>query len=170
MSLKTKFLIALVVALVSISAVTVLANTIYFPQMIKSPTITPTATATNTPVVTPTPTRTPTPTPGINIVTIDYDPPNALDEYIEIENTSNSSVDMDGWWIKEDTDGYRYDFPANYTLGGDKSVKVWTRTGNNTSSNLYMGRSEPFWSDNQDTAYLRDDNGDLVASYDYHSR
>ena len=41
---KTKLMIAILVAVGSISVVTVLANTIYLPVMVKSPTITPTAT------------------------------------------------------------------------------------------------------------------------------
>ena len=105
---KTKLLIAFLVAIGSISVVTVLANTIYFPVIVKSPTVTPTATftatptVTRTPSITATPTKTPTPTPGVFIADIVYDPTNPLDEYIEIENTGNNSVDMDNWWIKVD--------------------------------------------------------------------
>lgn len=167
---KTKLLIAILIAIGSISAVTVLANTIYFPVIVKSPTITPTATftATATPTNTPsaTPTVTPTPTPGVFISDIVYDPTEPLDEYIEIENTGNNSVDMDGWWIKVDSNGARYDF-EDFTLGGDKSVRVWTKVGTDSATNLYWGRTEDVWDDDSDAAYLRDDEGDIVDSFDY---
>ncbi len=173
METKTKLLIALLLAVSLITVVTALADDIYLPLLPKYPTNTPTPspTATQTPTptttLTPTPTRTPTPTPGVSIVEIVYAPTNPLDEYIEIENTGNSSVDMEGWYIKTDRLGARYDFPNNFSLGSDKAVKVWTKTGTNNSSNLYWGRTEPVWNNNSDTGYLRDDNGDIVDVYSY---
>ena len=166
MTKSTKLIIALIAAIGMIGIVTAWANTIYLPVIEKHPTYTPTATLTATSTVSPTPTRTPTPTPGVYIADIDYDPPNALDEYIEIENTSNKSVDMENWYIKEDRDGYRYDFP-DFTLGGGDSVRVWTKNGSDTGTNLYMDRTTDFWHDNSDVAYLRDDNGDIVDTYGY---
>jgi hypothetical protein len=169
---KTKLLIAILVAIGSISVVTVLANTIYLPVTIKSPTstptltFTPTATATRTPSVTATPTRTPTPKPGVYIIDIVYAPANPLDEYVEIENTSNNSVDMEGWWIKADWSGARYDFD-NFTLGGGKSVRVWTKTGTDTASILYWNRDTEVWRNTSDTAYLRDNDGKIVDTFDY---
>jgi hypothetical protein len=154
-----------------IGVATVLANTIYFPVMVKSPTLTPTATgtatatATTTPSKSPTPTRTPTPEPGVYIVDIVYDPNNSLDEYIEIKNTG-SSVDMKDWWIKEDRYGNRYDFP-DFTLGKGDSVRVWTKIGTDNDTNLYMDRTTEFWHNSHDTALLRDDEGEIVDSYDY---
>jgi hypothetical protein len=170
---KTKLLIAIVVAIGSISVVTVLANTIYLPVTIKSPTstptltFTPTATATRTPSVTATPTRTPTPKPGVIIIDIVYAPVNPLDEYVEIKNTSNNSVDMDGWWIKvESNKDKKYTFP-DFTLGGGKTVKVWTKDGQNDASNLFWDTSD-VWNNNRDCAYLRDpDVPDPVYVYCY---
>lgn len=167
MTVKTKLWIALLVAVSMIGVVTVLANTIYLPVIVKSPTITPTATATVTPTVTNTPSATPTrtPTPQVEIVDIVYDPPDPLDEYIEIENNGSSDVDMDGWWIKADS-GPRYDF-EDFTLDGGDSVRVWTRNGTDTDSNLYMGRIEEFWNDSGDVAYLRDEDGGIVDTFEY---
>ena len=174
METKTKLLIALLLAVSLMAAITALADTIYLPLVPKDPTNTPTATLAFTVTPTPTqtktatPTRTPTQTPGVYIVKIVYDPStNPLDEYIEIENTGNSSVDLEGWYIKEDRQGLRYDFPNNFSLGEDKSVKVWTKNGTNTSSNLFWGRTEPAWNNNSDTAYLRDEDGDRVDTYSY---
>ena len=170
MTARTKLWIALLVAIGMIGVATALANTIYLPLIEKSPTITPTTTATVTPTVTNTPSAslTPTPTstpPAVEIVDIVYDPPSELDEYIQIENNGNNSVDMEGWWIKADS-GPRYDFP-DFTLGGNDSVRVWTRNGTDTDTNLYMDRSTEFWDDDEDTAYLRDEDGNIIDTYDY---
>jgi hypothetical protein len=169
MTVKTKLWIALLVAVSMIGVVTVLANTIYLPVIEKSPTITPTATATVTPTVTNTPSATPTrtPTPQMEIVDIVYDPPDPLDEYIEIENTGNNSVDMEGWYIKHESDVRRYDFPSGFTLGSNDSVRVWTKIGTDTETNLYMDLTSEFWHNNGDIAYLRDDDGELVHTYSY---
>ena len=170
---KTKLLIAILIAIGSISVITVLANTIYFPVIVKSPTITPTATftatatATRTPSVTATPTKTPTPKPGVYIVDIVYAPVVPLDEYIEIKNTSNNSVDMEKWYIKVESNAQlKYIFPE-FTLGGGKTVQVWTKLGNDSTSDLYWDWHEPIWKDNGDCAYLRDSSGVLRDKYCY---
>lgn len=174
METKTKLLIALLLAISLMAAITALADTIYLPLVPKDPTNTPTATLAFTVTPTPTqtktatPTRTPTQTPGVYIVKIVYDPPtNPLDEYVEIENNGNNSVNMTGWGIKADKSGERYNFPEDFTLGSDKSVKVWTKKGQDTSSNLYWGRTEPVWNDTRDTGYLKNKNGDTVDTYSY---
>lgn len=173
MSLKTKLFIALMLALSMLSAAAALANTIYLPQIVKSPTVTPTptftatATATKTPSITATPTRTPTPKPGVYIVDIVYAPANPLDEYVEITNTSNNSISLEGWYIKvESNSSLRYNFPK-FNLGGGKTVRVWTKNGANTSSDLYWGLTTPVWKDNGDCAYLRDNTAVLRDKYCY---
>ena len=149
MTPKSKLWIAAGLVLILLAAASILANTIYLPQIPKYPTYTPTltstatqaSTATATATKSPTPTRTATPVPGVVILDIVYAPSLPLDEYVLIENSGNNSVDMEGWWIKADKSGARYDFPDNFSLGSDKTVKVWTKVGQNTSSNLYWNRT-----------------------------
>jgi hypothetical protein len=172
MTAKAKFILALIAALCSLTVVVALANTIYLPQIEKSPTVTPTAThtltvtPTRTLSITLTPTRTTTPKPGVYIVDIVYAPTDPINEYVEIHNSSSNSTSLEGWWIKEVSWGYRYDFP-DISIGGGKTIRVWTRIGANTSSDLYWGRGEEAWKDNGDTAYLRNANGDIVDTYEY---
>lgn len=173
MNAKSKLFIALALALGMLSAAAALANTIYLPQIEKYPTLTPTATftatatATNTPSVTATPTRTPTPKPGVYIEDIIYAPTNPLDEYVEIKNTSSNSVSLEGWYIKvESNSSLRYNFPK-FSLGGGKTVRVWTKIGNDTASDLYWGLTTPVWKDNGDCAYLRDASAVLRDKYCY---
>lgn len=167
---KIKWLLILIVAIGLISATTTaLANTIYLPVVAKEPTPTPTLTQTPTATlsVTLTPTRTPTPEPGVYIIDINNNPDgNDLEtEYVEIENTGSSSVDMTDWILRDENQNV-FTFP-DFKLSKGSKVKVWTKAGTDTSSNLYWGRTEPVWNNKNDCAYLRDDNNDLVDKMCY---
>jgi hypothetical protein len=173
---KMKWLLILIIAIGLISATTTaLANTIYFPLLANeaspTPTLTQTPTATLSVTLTPTrtPTRTPTPTlePGVYIIDINNNPDgNDLDtEYVEIENDGSRSVDMKGWKLRDENRNV-YTFPA-FTLKKGANVKVWTKAGTNTSSNLYWGRTAPVWNKKHDCAHLRDENGDRVDDMCY---
>lgn len=167
MSTKLKTLIALTLVLSTIFvAASALANTIYLPVVYNQPTATPTNTLTPTP--SPTPTKTPTPGPGVYIIDIEYNPDgDPLDEYVEIENTKNKSVDMTDWRISQDGDTRKFDFP-DFTLGSDRKVKVWTKSGTDTSTNLYFDQTEPWWKDHgTNCAYLKDEDRVTVDSYCY---
>jgi hypothetical protein len=129
---------------------------------------TPTATNTQTPTPTLTPTRTPTPKPDVEIIDIVYDPPgDPLEgEYIEIKNDDSEDIDMEDWRITSEKVGRLYDFP-DFTLEEERSVKVWTKRGTDSSRNLYMDKSDPVWNDNRDCAYLKDDNQVEIDKYCY---
>lgn len=157
MSKKLKFSIALIVAIVSISAFSVLADTIYLPLIKKDPT----PTATKTPI----PTKTPTPEPWVEIIDIEYASQDPQKEYIEIKNKGNSDVKMEDWRIKTET-GERYDFPK-FTLREDKKVKIWSGIGTDGSSNLYWGSQDEIWIDSGSCAYLKDADKELIDKYCY---
>ncbi len=123
----------------------------------------PTATLTPTPTKTPTPTNTPgTPgrslkTTGVCITNIDYAPKTGgpLNESITIRNLSSSAVNMDNWRILNDK-SEKFDI-VKFTLNGLSNVKIWTKEGDDDSDELYMDRTEEFWKNNVDCAYLKDD-------------
>jgi hypothetical protein len=129
-------------------------------------TITPTGTYYSptpvTPTATPTPTFTPSPTPTervfiVRIVaTADY----PLDEYVEINNNSDSYAILTGWLLKDDA-GNTYQFPI-FTLKPRDSARIWTKWGTNDLHNLYWGSNVPIWNDHGDCAYLRDENNEPV--------
>lgn len=158
MSNKLKFSIALIIAIVSISAFSVLADTIYLPLIKNDPT--PTF------VPSPTPTKTPTPEPGVEIVEIVYASLDPQKDYVKIENKGNDDVDMEEWRITSERLGKLYTFPS-FNLGEDKTVRVYSGVGNDTSTRLYMGYTSAQWHDNSDTAYLKDSDGDTVSKYNY---
>ena len=98
---KMKWLLILIVAIGLISATTTaLANTIYLPVVVKYPTATPTLTQTPTATATLTPTPTTTPEPEISI--IDIHSGSLEEQFIKLENTSNTKYDMTGWFIKRE--------------------------------------------------------------------
>jgi hypothetical protein len=178
MSKWFKLTIALVIAISVVTVANALANTIYLPMVSKYPTATPTITL--TPTVTLTPTRTPTPTktptrtptattaPGVYILDIVYKPSVALNEYVEIKNTSSKDVDMKNWTIKPEKagTGIKYVFPS-FTLKAGKIVNVWTKSGTDTSTDLYWGLSSPTWNDNHDCGFLKDSDGAPQSTYCY---
>ena len=136
-----------------------------------TPTVTPTGTITPptlTPTLTPTRTRTPLPRIYIN----DFQPfpepgQGPLDEYVSIRNDYADREDMTGWRIRNDHKPRdEYTFPR-YTLLAYSTVKVWTKPGVNSPTDLYWGRTTPVWNDQEDCVWLRDQNNELVDNLCY---
>jgi len=134
-----------------------------------TPTRTRTPTFTGTPpTATPTRTITPTPTktwfPGFYITHIEHSPDfDEMDEWVAIKNATGKSVDMTGWTLKND---HRipdiFTFP-NFTLNNGRTVQVWTKWGENSSTDLYWGLDDPVWNTGSDCAWLRDPDKVMVG-------
>lgn len=169
MSGKYKLIIAVVLVLGIVAVVQAsVATDIYMPVVYVGPTITPI------------PTATPKPTECLNqsfpnnkikicFTDIDYKPTGSeLDEWIEIKHTggSNNPQDMSGWRISSDS-GNKYDIPDGFKINVGQTVKIFTKSGTNGASQLYMNRTEPFWTDNGDCGYLKDENRDKINSFCY---
>jgi hypothetical protein len=162
MSSKIKWILAALMALsVVIIAQATAINNYYMPFVRLDPTLTPT----------PTPTQKPTecinqvfPVSKLKVCFTDivYKPTgSSLDEWVKIKNLGNSAVEMEDWRIVSDSSSatFKYIFPK-FTLSAGQTVKVWTKIGTNSSSQLYMNRDVQFWKDNGDCGYLKDDTGD----------
>jgi LysM repeat protein len=67
-------------------------------------------------------------------------------------------------WTLSDGAGNRYTFP-DVTVFANGEIKLHTRAGTNTPSDLYWGESEARWAKAGTVAYLRDTGGKLVATY-----
>jgi hypothetical protein len=134
-------------------------------------TITPTFTGTP-PTATPTRTITPTPTqtwlPGFYITHIEHSPDfDEMDEWVAIKNATGQSVDMTGWFLKNDhREPDIFIFP-NFTLLNNRDVQVWTKWGTDTSTDLYWRLDEPVWNQGGDCAYLRDVDNVFITSVCY---
>lgn len=159
MSSKTKKRIAILISIIFlITAYTTAVYNAYLPMVIYQVTLTPT--------LTPTPTL----RPAIHIIKILNDPESPLDEYVEIKNTKNNDVEMDEWILRDEgnKDGTKntYTF-QDFVLRKGKTVKVWTKSGSNDSSNLYWGEKVEIWNKGSDCAWLRDEENELVTNYCY---
>ncbi len=184
---KSKFWAILMLALVASAmwVIGVLADTIYLPVVSREPTVTPTITptptetatptVTSTPTLTATPTRTPTATRAPFDINID-DIKNGStsndmnDEYILIVNDGTQDVNLEEWWINSEFIGRRvfdYQIPDNFTLDSRDTVRIWTKSGTNNRTNLYMGKTAAVWRNSGDCGYIRDDNTDLVDRWCY---
>jgi hypothetical protein len=164
MSKSVKWLLALFVAAGLFVVARAATQEIYYlpivyrqpaPTATLTPTVTVTPTATRTPTRTPTVTKTPTETPFVyvRITRIIYNPPDPLDEYVELRNNGTHDVEMEDWTLK-DLSTNVYTFP-DFTLDSGATVRVWTRSGSDDDFNLYWDRSEPVWNDVADCAILR---------------
>lgn len=165
--LRWLFVTFLILAIPIVALASTFQTTIFFPVVIKDPTLTPTATATSTSTPTLTPSPTPTEKPAsVEIIKIEYDPNyDEMEEYVQIRNNTNGAVDMTDWVLRDENRNIFF-FPS-FSLGEDKTVKVWTKSGDDTSTDLYWDSDEPIWNDGGDCAYLRDERNVLVDQYCY---
>lgn len=152
---------------------------------------TPTRTPTRTPMPSRTPTRTPTPTPtptepagGIWVINeIQSDPDSSFgdangdgavntveDEFVEIVNNSESSIDITGWKI-HDGGSLRHTFPAGSIVASGCSVVVFgggTPTGYFGNSLVQISSTGNLGlNDRIDVVTLFNLNGIAVAGYSY---
>ncbi len=104
--------------------------------------------------------------PEIRISYIEYDPQGLeYEEYVLIENSGAEARDLSGWTL-EDEAYHVFRFPA-FSLGAGTSVRVWTKEGQNSSTDLYWGYRRAIWDNDGDTACLKDSRGQLVDEYGY---
>lgn len=91
---------------------------------------------------------------------------NLNDEYVIINNDGSAQADMTAW-ILEDLVAHVYHFPSGFTLEAGSSVIVYTGSGINTQDHLYWGSGAPVWNNDHDTAYLYDENWNLIDFYSW---
>ncbi|HAW51546.1 MAG TPA: hypothetical protein DCX54_04335 [Flavobacteriales bacterium] len=90
---------------------------------------------------------------------------NPTDEYVVLENKGWVKVDMTKWTLF-DSAGNSFTFPS-YILKREATVKIWTRIGTDTQTNLFWNRKSMVWNDNGDTAYLKDEKDIVIDVYSY---
>jgi len=90
---------------------------------------------------------------------------NLNDEYVVFKNTCDFSLDITGWVVKDRT-ANAYIFPS-FELGYQEEVTLHSGSGDNTETDLFWKRKYSVWSNNGDTLYLRDGEGNLVLVKSY---
>lgn len=169
MSNKYKWLIAAVLVLgIVVIAQASVSTKIYMPVFYMPSTITPT------------PTATPKPGPCLenNFPTKPYKlcfsdikakpTTSPLDEWVKIKNTGSpdNPLDLTGWFINSDS-APKYEFPDGFKLDVGQTVTVYTKSGNNGASQLFMGRTAEFWKDNKDCGYLKNEKRETINAFCY---
>jgi hypothetical protein len=145
---------------------------LFVPLVLQQLASTPTATATESPVVTHVPSATATPTQpaqvaAVAITHIEYDPPGdeVHGEYVNLNNQGGTTAVMTDWTLC-DLANHCYTFPV-FSLAPGAQVKVWTRGGTNTATDLFQDSASPIWNNDSDTATLRDQNSAVVDVFSY---
>lgn len=94
------------------------------------------------------------------------DSKNLNDEYVVFKNAGQSDCNMNGWNVK-DAATHNFHFP-DYTLKAGSTVAIYTGCDSNTVSKLYWcNTGGAVWNNDGDTIFLKNAQGDLVASYNY---
>ena len=108
---------------------------------------------------------------ALKIVQIEADAPgsdndNPNGEWIEVTNEGDTSVQMNGYSLKDEAN-HIYTF-SNFTLPSGQSFRLYSGEGRDSPTELYWGYSgESVWNNDGDAAFLRDAEGALVDSYSY---
>ena len=103
----------------------------------------------------------------VQIVYIEYNPSgdDLAGEYVEIANLGGEAQELSGWTLT-DTGGHLFTFPA-FTLAAGATVRVWSKAGEASESDLYWGSRRPLWNNKGETATLKDAQGNIVGTYSY---
>ncbi|NNC42518.1 MAG: hypothetical protein HKO03_04675 [Acidimicrobiia bacterium] len=79
-------------------------------------------------------------------------------EFVVVKNRGDSTVDLSGWTIRDESSRHRYTFGA-FSLAAGEHVTVYSGSGEDTDRDLYWAAGDPVWSNGGDTAYLLDPSG-----------
>jgi len=97
------------------------------------------------------------------VVIREIESPGAVDQEAVILTNLGEVINLTGWSLS-DGEGKRYLFPQ-VTLFAGAELRLHTRAGVNSPSNLYWGESEAVWGAPGIKAYLRNASGILIAEY-----
>ena len=89
-------------------------------------------------------------------------------EWVAIRNEGETSVDLTGWSIKDESASHRYEFPVSFTLLPGETVTVRTGCGTDFDTDLYWcNQGSAVWNNGGDTAFLLDPSGNTHVAYAY---
>lgn len=90
------------------------------------------------------------------------------DEYVEITNLGDASQDLEGWVLKDISEGYpSFTFPS-YALDPGESIRVYTNEYHPESGGFSFGYGKAIWSNSEpDVAALYNAQGQVVSTKSY---
>lgn len=110
---------------------------------------------------------------SIDIVEIAFDAPgndneNLNGEWITVFNNGDSSVEMTGWGIHDESATNRYTFPPGFTLAAGATVSVFSGCGEDSDDALYWcSQGSGVWNNDGDTVFITDPLGNRHTSQMY---
>ena len=125
--------------------------------------------------VPPTPTKTPGPTPtsqppstgNVVITTIFYNGsgPNEPDEYVEIRNDDNFSIQLANWTLRDEAN-HVFTFPS-FVIQVAQVCRIYTNEYHPESCGFNYGSGAAIWNNTGDCGYLRDSYSTPIDDYCY---
>lgn len=94
---------------------------------------------------------------------------NKNDEWVEIKNTCTNAVSTNGWFLKDSSASNKYQF-KDVSIDGGKNIYLHSGCGQDTFSDIYWSCPEgkyAIWNNSDDSAFLYDNQGELVSQYSY---
>ncbi len=82
-------------------------------------------------------------------------------EFVVIANHSPNPVNLENWRLADEGENHSFQFPA-LVLEPQAEIRVHMWPGEDTETDLYVGRRNPWWNNDGDTAYLYDAEGAIV--------
>jgi hypothetical protein len=100
--------------------------------------------------------------PAMRLSKIQFDPPGDDDlsnaslnkEWVQIHNFGVKPWDLTGWSVRDIT-GFKYKFPAGFTVQPGATVTLHTGSGKDRALNLYWGQGSYIWNNTGDKATLK---------------
>lgn len=106
---------------------------------------------------------------SINADAVGNDNTNKNGEWVELQNTCQDSVNINGWLLKDSSSSNKYLF-KDFILEKEKSVFLYSGCGKDSNDKLYWQCPEgkyAVWNNAGDLAFLYNDKGELVSDYSY---
>ncbi|MFD1586187.1 lamin tail domain-containing protein [Halorientalis brevis] len=91
---------------------------------------------------------------------------NLADEYVVLANRGESTLDLSGWSISDES-GATYTFSDGTELPPDTALTLRTGAGTDTSGEYYWGSARPVWNNAGDTVTIRAANGTVMTQRTY---
>jgi hypothetical protein len=91
---------------------------------------------------------------------------NEPDEYVEISNTGNAAVNLEGWVLHDIYGGQQFTWP-NFTVQPGQNIRVYTNEVHPESGGFSFGSNVAIWANKGDAAELRDATGTVVSTFAY---
>ncbi len=88
-------------------------------------------------------------------------------EWVEFTNAGAEAIDLDGWEVADESSSNRYTF-SDLRLEPGAEVTLFSGCGPDDDTSRYWCVSgSAVWNNSGDTVFLRDRNGNIVASLSY---